>query len=174
MWLRIDCMISYYCICGYFCLMLFSPCYTCNLFYLVLNSPRIDCITLKWKICPVLNSPSDNGCEIGKNKVGIDISMYIVSILFTSSCICLLPGSKRLHREVWTGGLPPSSVKWYPFEEELSHWGNLWRGCGLPDNGTDPRHTESCLPGKMMCISHWKISLMLKIRLSMKLDFNIR
>ena len=34
-----------------------SPCYTCNLFYLVLNSPRIDCIMLKVKNLPSLEFP---------------------------------------------------------------------------------------------------------------------
>ena len=167
-------MISYYCICGCFCLMLFSPCYTCNLCYLVLNSPRIDFIMFKVKNLPSFKFPLWWCGWNMQNKMGLNISMHIVSISFTTSCICLLSGSKRLHREVWTGGLPPGSVKWYPLEEELSHWGDLWRGCGLPDNGTDPRHTESCLPGKMMCMSHRKLSLMLKTTISMKLDFNVR
>lgn len=45
--------------------------------------------------------------------------------IITKRKVLLLPGSKRLHREVRTGRFPPGSAEWHPPEEELPDRGYL-------------------------------------------------
>lgn len=63
--------------------MLFSLFYTCNKLPPILNSPICSCvkkdIIFDNGICSDLNSPPDNDGKKGKNKTGVNISLYTVA-----------------------------------------------------------------------------------------------